>query len=74
VRSFLGVCRHYRNMVPNFSIIAAPLHSLTKKECKERVAWTQECQESFDTLKKALTTHPIFRLPNFLTIRAPDSC
>ncbi|CAM9711188.1 unnamed protein product, partial [Heterosigma akashiwo] len=65
VRSFLGVCGHYRNMVPNFSIVAAPLHELTKKGLKERVTWTTECQEAFVTLKKALSSYPILRLPDW---------
>jgi hypothetical protein len=52
VRRFLGVCNYYRACMPNTSIIAAPLHDLTRP--KHHFIWTTACQEAFDKLKKLL--------------------
>ena len=63
VRSFLGLIGFYRKFVPNFSAIASPLSDLTKKGQPNKVVWG-ECQEcSFRSLKRALTTSPILKLP-----------
>ncbi|CAM9461616.1 unnamed protein product, partial [Heterosigma akashiwo] len=65
VRRFLGMCGFYRSMIPMFSVIAAPLHSLTKNSGAERVEWNQECEVSFNKLKKMLSTYPVLRFPDF---------
>jgi hypothetical protein len=65
VRSFFGLCSYHRRYVRNFADIARPLHKLTEKNVK--FEWTDSCQESFDTLKRALTTAPILGYP--LTFR-----
>ncbi len=57
VRRYLGMCGFYRKHIPNFSKIAAPLHNLTKENVE--FLWTQECQNSFETLKSTLTTAPV---------------
>lgn len=56
-REFLGMCGFFRKFIKDFSVIAAPLHGLTKKEIK--FEWTTECQKSFDELKANLTTAPL---------------
>lgn len=61
VRSFLGLCSYYRRFVKNFADIAKPLHSLT--EAGRKFEWIKPCQESFDTLKQALTSTPILGYP-----------
>ena len=63
LRSFLGLASYYRRFVPNFSVVARPLHALTKKEAP--FDWTESCQKSFETLKEFLTTSPILVLPDF---------
>ena len=63
LRSFLGLASYYRRFVPNFSAVARPLRTLTKKEVP--FDWTESCQESFVRLKELLTTSPILVLPDF---------
>ena len=59
VRSFLGMAGWYRRFIPNFSSIAMPLYSLTKKNA--RFEWTTECQQAFEQLRDALTKSPVLR-------------
>ena len=61
-QSFLGFGNYYRRFIKNFSLIASPLFHLTKKGTD--FDWNEECQKSFDTLKKLLTTAPILLLPD----------
>ncbi|WCJ39071.1 Transposon Tf2-6 polyprotein [Euphorbia peplus] len=61
VRSFLGLAGYYRRFVKDFSIIAAPLTKLLKKNAK--FEWNNECQESFEKLKACLTSAPVLTLP-----------
>ena len=61
VRSFVGLCSYYRRFAKNFSIIANPLHQLTKKG--RQFQWTPECDQAFETLKHNLTTAPILGFP-----------
>ena len=61
VRSFVGFASYYRKYVSNFSEMAAPLHALTRKDAK--FAWSPQCHQSFEALKKALTSAPVLALP-----------
>ena len=65
VRSFLGLAGYYRRFVPNFATIAAPLSDLTSKGAPNRVMWEQKHQFAFDQLKRALSTTPVLKAPNF---------
>ncbi|KAK4382892.1 Transposon Tf2-12 polyprotein [Sesamum angolense] len=62
VRSFLGLAGYYRRFVEGFSIIAGPLTKLLRKGVTFQ--WTEQCQQSFDELKKRLTSTPILVLPS----------
>ena len=62
VRSFLGLAGYYRRFVQDFAKIATPLTRLTRKE--EKFEWTPKCEESFQELKKRLTTAPVLTLPD----------
>ena len=63
VRSFLGLAGFYRRFVKNFSTIAAPLHTLSKKNTP--FVWGSLQSTAFDELKSLLTHAPILALPNF---------
>ena len=62
IRSFLGLAGYYRKFVEGFSKLAAPLTKLTRKE--EKFVWSEACQESFDELKRKLTSAPVLTLPS----------
>ena len=62
IRSFLGLAGYYRKFVEGFSKIAAPLTRLTRKE--EPFLWSEACQQSFDELKRRLTSAPVLTLPS----------
>ena len=61
MRSFLGLDSYYRRFVHKFSDIARPLHKLCEKSTKFH--WTENCQKSFDILKRALTSTPVLAYP-----------
>ena len=62
IRSFLGLAGHYRRFIENFSKIAKPMTELLKKDTKFK--WTEECEASFQELKKRLVTAPVLILPD----------
>ena len=61
VKSFLGLAGYYRRFIKEFSIIAIPLTSLTKKD--KKFIWEEACEVSFKKLKECLTTAPVLTLP-----------
>ena len=65
LRSFLGLVGYYRQYIPNFSTIAVPLTDLTRKGTPNAVKWEAPQDEAFQKLKKAITSKPILRMPNF---------
>ena len=62
IRSFLGLAGYYRRFIEGFSTIASPLTKLTRKEV--RFNWSKECEESFQELKRRLTSAPVLALPS----------
>jgi hypothetical protein len=61
VRSFLGLCSYYTKFIHKFSDIARPLHKLT--ESKRNFLWDEDCNVSFDKLRRALICTPILSYP-----------
>ena len=64
VRSFLGLTGYYRNYLPNYSTVAAPLTDLTKKGSPNKVVWGEPQERAFVHLKKHLTSKPVLKLPD----------
>jgi hypothetical protein len=62
IKSFIGMVGYYRRFIEGFSKIAKPMTALLAK--KVEFKWTPACQESFDTLKRKLTTSPVLILPD----------
>ncbi|CAA0809144.1 Uncharacterized mitochondrial protein AtMg00860, partial [Striga hermonthica] len=62
VRRFLRLARYYRRFIKGFLKIAQPLTNLTKKIV--RFDWSPKCGESFQELKRRLTTAPVLSIPD----------
>ena len=59
---FLGMINYYHKFIPNMALIAGPLNELLKKDVDWR--WKEPEISAFETLKKAITTAPILRIPD----------
>ena len=65
LRSFLGFCNFYRQLISHFSDIAKPLTLLTKKAFTEQpFTWTSDQQIAFEQLKKVFTCEPVLKIPD----------
>jgi len=64
VRSFVGLAGYYRDFIPNFAAIAAPLSDLTRKGQPNKVEWGEAQEKAYQTIKSYLTSEPILRLPD----------
>jgi hypothetical protein len=62
IRSFLGLAGYYRRFIKDFSKITKPMTRLLEKN--KDFDWIEECQVSFEELKKRLTSAPILILPD----------
>jgi len=60
IRSFLGFAGYYIRFIEGFSKIALPLTQLTNKG--QAFVWIEKCENSFQELKKRLTTSPVLAL------------
>uniref|UniRef100_A0AAQ4RQJ6 Reverse transcriptase/retrotransposon-derived protein RNase H-like domain-containing protein n=1 Tax=Gasterosteus aculeatus aculeatus TaxID=481459 RepID=A0AAQ4RQJ6_GASAC len=74
LRSFLGFASYYRRFVEGFAKLAAPLHRAVaesggtktrKVEQQFSRCWTDECNQSVETLKAKLTTAPVLAYADF---------
>ena len=64
VRSFMGLAGYYRDFIPNFAAVAAPLSDLTRKGQPSKVEWGDAQEKAYQTIKILLTSEPILRLPD----------
>ncbi|XP_058733135.1 uncharacterized protein LOC131604728 [Vicia villosa] len=62
IRSFLGLAGYYRRFIEGFSNLALSLTQLTRKD--QSFVWDAVCEESFEELKRKLTSAPVLVLPN----------
>ena len=63
VQQFLGFASYYRKFIQNFAHVAQPMHKLTEHSMP--FVWTDECQNTFDELRRCLTSTPILAYPDF---------
>jgi len=65
VMKFLGLTNYFRQYIDHYAEIAAPLEAVKQHKGKfDETVWT-ECQETaFQSLKKALTSAPVLKIPD----------
>lgn len=63
VRSFLGTSGWYRRFIKDFATLAAPLTDALKKSSKFEMS--PQAIEAFNGLKRALTSAPVLKHPDF---------
>jgi hypothetical protein len=65
LRQFLGLINYYRRFIEGYSVIAEPLHKLTRKSAAG-YKWTGECGRAFEVLQQLLVSPPILAYPQFV--------
>lgn len=63
VRGFLGLASWYRRFIENFSSITFAISETISSKTKFK--WTPEAQDSFEAIKKLLSTAPVLSNPDF---------
>ena len=61
-RSLCGTINYYSDLIPNLAPLMGPLHEITKDN---NFNWSEECQHSFDQIKKELAKLPVVFMPDF---------
>ena len=64
VRSFIGLCSWQRRFIHNFAEKVRPLTNLLRKT-NGIFSWDEECEQSYQTLKKEMASAPVLRHPDF---------
>ena len=65
VRVLLGHTGYYRKSIRYYSNMTYPLEELLRED--KEFDWIEECNISFEKLKRKLVEAPILRFPNWLT-------
>ena len=63
LQRFLGLVNFYRHFIPKMGGTAAPLYKLTHQDVAWQ--WTDDCELSFKTLRKALVERPVLAFPKW---------
>lgn len=63
LQRFLGFANFYRRFIRNFSGVAAPLTTMTRRKTS-RLTWSPEAVRAFQELKRRFTSAPILRHPD----------
>lgn len=63
VKRFVAFANYYRKHIKDFARLCSPLNKLTRKN--EDFNWTEECERSFQYLKKCFMNPPVLDYPDF---------
>ncbi|GFO25735.1 Zinc finger protein [Plakobranchus ocellatus] len=64
VRVFLGLVGCYKEFIPNFAAVSAPLSDLVRKGQPNIVNWGDIQERAYKSLKVAVTSKPVLQLPD----------
>ena len=64
LRSFLGICNYYRKFIKNYAKYSRTLEAMCGNN-KDKLIWSDECEDAFIQLKGALSVTPVLIYPNF---------
>ena len=59
VRSFMGLAGYYRDFIPNFTALVAPLSDLTRKGQPNKIEWGEAQEKAYQSIKALLTKEPV---------------
>ena len=59
----IGLLNWFRKFIPNYSVLAFPLHKLMRKDAS--FIWSKECSESFRRLKDAVINSDVLAFPRY---------
>jgi len=65
LRSFLGMCNYFRRFIHKYAAMVRPLTNLLKSGVNVAAAWSQEATAAFEAVKRALSSAPVLRLPDW---------
>ena len=65
VRGFLGLAGYFRRFIPGFAEKSHNLTDLTRDDIDVPSSWNSKHDDEMDQLKRALTTAPVLKLPDF---------
>jgi hypothetical protein len=64
LRSFLGLAGYYRQFIPNYAVVAAPLTDALRGGVAGTLQWGQVQDQAFVELKERLCRAPVLTLPD----------
>jgi len=64
LKSFLGLTGYYRDHIPNYSKLAAPLDAVTGHKSPAKVVWNKKMDHAFHSIKDAFKTAAILSAPD----------
>ena len=65
VRAFLGLTGYYRKFIADYAKTAMVLTDLTKNDAPNKIVWSSECEQAFQSLKEALGSSSVLQSPDF---------
>ena len=64
LRTFNGMVTFYKKFLPKAEVLMKPLYRATSGT-EKNLSWSEECEEAFQSAKKALTESPILHYPDY---------
>ena len=65
IRVFLGLTGYYRHFIDRYTARTVELTDALAGSKPDKIIWTEQMEQEFDLLKKALTKKPVLAAPDF---------